>query len=91
MCGIQKDRPIMSVLIQTKYLSPTNKRGPRVKAFFPGFSASATVPYHADLDAEANHMVAVKALCEKSKITVTQWVHGYVPRGFVHISTDKPE
>lgn len=59
--------------ITTRYLSPTNKRGARIKAEVNGYTA--TVPYdyalsdldrhYADLD---RHYAAVKALVEKHKL-----------------------
>lgn len=53
--------------IHTKYISATNTRGSRIKAYTAsGFSAS--VPYPYDLSYELAHFEAVKALVQKHKL-----------------------
>lgn len=60
------------IAIHTKYISPTNTRGARIKAYTAdwgerkGFSAS--IPYPHELSFEACHFQAVKALVEKNKL-----------------------
>lgn len=52
------------IAIETKYLSPTNSRGSRIKAFTSsGFSVS--IPYQHELSHEKLHFEAVKALVKK--------------------------
>ena len=49
--------------IQVKYLSPTDTKGSRTKAFC--YSGSITVPYNYSLDEEGRAMEAGQALIEK--------------------------
>jgi hypothetical protein len=51
------------VVIKTKYLSPTNVRGARIKAEANGWTATILYPYHESH--ELAHYEAVKALIEK--------------------------
>lgn len=51
------------VVIKTKYLSPTNSRGSRIKAEANGFTV--TVPYDYALNNEQVHFKAVQALVAK--------------------------
>ena len=51
--------------IVTKYLSPTNRRGARIKA--AAQAGSITAPWDYDLDTCANHRAAALALAGKFK------------------------
>ena len=54
--------------IVTKYLSPTNTRGARIKATaHTGQGGSITVPWDYALDTSANHRAAALALANKYK------------------------
>jgi len=50
--------------INTKYLSPTNTQGARIKATTAS-GISATVSYNHEFEGAAVHFEAVKALCKK--------------------------
>jgi hypothetical protein len=54
------------VIIKTKYLSPTNSRGSRIKAQANGFSI--TIPYDYALNGEKVHYKAVQALVAKHNL-----------------------
>lgn len=51
-------------IIETKYIGPTNFRGSRVKAFDAN-SNTVTIEWRSELNVEANHLAAAKALLEK--------------------------
>lgn len=51
------------VIIKTKYLSPTNSRGARIKAEANGLTVTIAYPYH--LSHEFCHYEAIKALILK--------------------------
>ena len=55
----------MSRAIITKYLSPTNTKGSRIKALVPNTNWSVTVPYDHSYSFEMVHFEAVKALVTK--------------------------
>jgi hypothetical protein len=60
------------IAIHTKYISASNSRGSRIKAYtaahgdFKGFTA--TISYPCELSGVACHFEAVKALIEKNKL-----------------------
>jgi len=60
------------IAIHTKYISASNSRGSRIKAYtaahgdFKGFTA--TISYPSELSGVACHFAAVKALVEKNKL-----------------------
>lgn len=55
------------IAIHTKYISASNTRGSRIKAYTnTGFTA--TVPYPHELNYEKCHFEAVKALVKKHKL-----------------------
>jgi hypothetical protein len=54
------------VIIKTKYLSPTNTRGSRIKASANGFTV--TISYDYALNDEAVHYKAVQALVAKHNL-----------------------
>jgi hypothetical protein len=60
------------IAIHTKYISPTNTKGSRIKAYtasygdHKGFTATISYPYESDL--VKAHFEAVKALVEKNKL-----------------------
>ena len=60
------------IAIHTKYLSPTNSSGSRIKAFTASWGDSkgfeVTVPYNHALDGVAVHFEAVKALVKKHNL-----------------------
>jgi hypothetical protein len=57
------------IAIHTKYISPTNTRGSRVKAYTAGSGSikgfEVTIPYPYELSGEQVHFAAVKALIKK--------------------------
>lgn len=60
------------IAIHTKYISPTNTRGSRIKAYTANWGSSkgfnVTIPYDYALNDVALHFKAVKALVEKNKL-----------------------
>lgn len=60
------------IAIHTKFISPTNSRGARIKAYtagygdIKGFTATIGYPYH--LSGVECHFEAVKALVKKNKL-----------------------
>jgi hypothetical protein len=55
------------IAVHTKYLSPTNSRGARIKAYTAsGFTATISYPH--EFSHEECHFQAVKALVEKNKL-----------------------
>lgn len=54
------------VIIKTKYLSATNRRGSKIKASANGFTA--TIPYPHALSHELCHFEAVKELIKKHNL-----------------------
>lgn len=59
------------IAIQTKYISPTNTRGSRIKAWVDsdmGHHFTASIPYPHHLSYELVHFEAVKALIKKHKL-----------------------
>ena len=72
------------VAIQTKYISPTNSRGARIKAWTDtGFSVYISYP-HRDSPI-SSHYQAVKALVEKHKLDwdLTAMRYGGTEKGYV--------
>jgi hypothetical protein len=63
--GLLKGLKKMTI-IKTKYLSPTNTRGARIKAMANGFNVS--IPYPYQLSHELVHFEAVKALITKHNL-----------------------
>jgi hypothetical protein len=61
-------------VITTKYISPTNTKGSRIKAT-ASIGSSVTVKYNYYHDSNYNHELAVRALCKK-----LNW-HGTLYRG----------
>lgn len=53
-------------IIKTKFLSPTNSRGSRIKAMANGFTVTISYPYAKNY--EMAHYEAVKALVEKHNL-----------------------
>ena len=62
--------------ITTRYLGPTNNRGPRVRA--STFESAVTIPYDHSKNVEDLHRDAMLALCRKLKWDGT-WVCGTLP------------
>ena len=58
------------IAIHTKYISPTNTRGSRIKAYTANWGSSkgfsVTIPYDYSLSDVALHFKAVKALVDKN-------------------------
>lgn len=70
--------------IETKYLSPTITRGPRVKARC--VAESVTVPWDYSLNVEENHRAAAAALVLKlGWQDYGEWVTGYLGENYVHV------
>jgi len=60
------------IAIHTKYISPTNTRGSRIKAYTANWGSSkgfsVTIPYDYSLSDVALHFKAVKALVDKNNL-----------------------
>jgi len=69
--------------IETKYLSPTNSKGSRIKAFTD--SLSVTIPSHYKKDGAALHFEAVKALKKKHALDwdISEMTYGSTKSGYV--------
>lgn len=68
--------------IQTRYLSATNTRGPRIKAWCAAYSI--TIPYPHELTGQAVHRKAAEALAVKLGWTGTYYgplLGGCLPNG----------
>jgi hypothetical protein len=81
------------IAIQTKYISPTNTRGSRIKAFVSsdmGHNFTASIPYPHHLSHELVHYEAVKALIEKHKLDwdISNMTFGGVRDGYVFCFND---
>lgn len=57
------------IAIHTKFISPTNSRGSRIKAYTTGYGNhkgfSVTIPFPHEYSSESSHFQAVKALVKK--------------------------
>jgi hypothetical protein len=76
------------IAIQTKYISPTNTRGSRIKAFVSsdmGHNLSVVIPYDHSLNCERLHFKAVQALIKKHKLDwdTSNMRFGGVKNGYV--------
>ena len=68
--------------IQTRYLSPTNTRGSRIKAW--AAAGSITIPYPHELSGQAVHRAAAEALAVKlgwTDPTYAPLLGGCLPNG----------
>lgn len=57
------DRPAMQAIF-TKYHGPTDRRGAQISARFPS-GTRISIPYPYEMDSEARHTAAAKALIAK--------------------------
>jgi hypothetical protein len=73
------------IAIQTKYLSATNTKGSRIKAWAAGREWSVTIPYPHELSHEHVHFAAVKAYVKKYKLDwdITNMRFGGTEHGYV--------
>lgn len=71
------------IAITTKYLSPTNNRGSRIKASAKSFNV--TIPYNYSLNDEKLHFEAVKELVRKHKLDwdISVMNYGSTENGYV--------
>ena len=71
------------IAIQTKYLSPTNNKGSRIKAFAESFNV--TIPYDYSLNDEKLHFKAVKELVKKHNLDwdISIMNYGSTKNGYV--------
>jgi len=69
--------------ITTKYLAPTNFKGPRVKAECE--AGSITVEYNHSLDDKAAHTEAFVALAKKLNWHKYIWHRGGLKNGYVFV------
>lgn len=72
------------IAIQTKFISPTNTRGARIKAWTAsGFSA--TIPYPYASGHEKSHFEAVKELVKKHNLdwNLSEMRYGGTDNGYV--------
>lgn len=73
------------IAIQTKYVGPTNSRGPRIIAY--ANKNRVTVPY--DHASNNPHWIAALALCKKMK-WVGELVQGGTDKGEVFVFVELP-
>jgi hypothetical protein len=79
------------IAIHTKYISPTNTRGARIKAYTAGLGDrkgfAATIPYPYELSYEAVHFKAVQALIKNNNLdwdtTAMRWGDSADGKGYV--------
>tara|TARA_R110000868_G_scaffold307218_1_gene568658 strand:+ start:55 stop:303 length:249 start_codon:yes stop_codon:yes gene_type:complete len=71
------------IAITTKYLSPTNNRGSRIKAYAKPFNV--TIPYDYSLSDEKLHFKAVKELVKKHNLNwdISNMNYGSTENGYV--------
>lgn len=72
--------------ITTKYLSPTNRTGSRVKAMCE--TGSVTIPYRSDLSSKDAHKEAFIALAKKLSWDKYTWHIGGLKDGYVFVVAD---
>lgn len=70
--------------IVTKYLGPTDERGPRVKATSAS-GPSITIPWDSASSDDMNHRLAATALCGKLKWDATAMIQGALKSGRVFV------
>jgi PhoPQ-activated pathogenicity-related protein len=85
--------PSYKVAIRTRYLGPTNYRGPRVVAWRADKSSSrsdpssVTISWDADLDMQENHLAAITAYIDGHNAAghdwSGRWVTGATNEGYV--------
>ena len=81
----------MQCVFETKYLSPTNTRGGRVKVLAGG--RTCTVPWDHELGVDANHAAAVREFIKRFNMSgsFADLVGGATHDGrYVFISTNGP-
>ena len=73
------------IAIQTKYLSPTNHKGSRIKAWVSGRPYSVTISYDHKFSHEMVHFQAVKELVKKFNLdwNLDNMRFGGVDNGYV--------
>lgn len=77
-----------SAYIITKFFSPTNSRGSRIKATCQ--CGSITVPWDYALDVDVNHANAMKALINKFNLNWgNEWTVGSNNEGYVFVPVRK--
>ena len=77
-----------SAYITTKFISPTNNRGSRVKASCQ--AGSITIPWAYEYDIEQNHISAFRALVAKLNIDWgDSWTIGANDAGYVFVPVRK--
>ncbi len=69
--------------IETKYLSPTNNRGSRIKA--KAWGGSVTIPYPHECSTEDAHRKAAMALVAKLQWEPETWFQGGSADGFGYV------
>lgn len=74
--------------IETKYVSPTNTRGAKIKAVSSG-GESITIPISYDLDTEQNHAAAAKALKDKLNWK-GKMIGGDTKYGYIFVFEESP-
>jgi hypothetical protein len=77
----------MRQAITTKYIGPRNVRGSRVKATSSS-GLSVTIGWDDELDTDANHIAAARALATKLNWS-GQWVAGATAAGCVFVNVDR--
>jgi hypothetical protein len=76
--------------IQTKYLSPTNTKGSRIKAWTSYGNQSLTISWDYSLNGEANHAKAAMKLAEELN-WFGQYVCGGSNDGCVFVMKDRSD
>jgi len=84
----------MRQFITTKYLGPTNSRGPRLKAFasgsFSGYRPTLTVGWDHGLSPDENHRAVAFALAKRLGWS-GRWIAGGSVDGNVYVTDCDPE
>lgn len=70
----------------TKYLSPTDTRGARIKA--TSELGNVTIPYDHSASMEGAHFQAAKALCRKLKFWPCKLLQGSLKSGYAFVFPD---
>ena len=65
--------------IRTKYMPPTNHRGPQIKAYCQ--AKNITLSWDDSLNADMNHLSAAKTLATQLGWNYGTWVEGELPDG----------
>lgn len=81
------------MIITTKYLGPTNTKGARVVASSKGPNQTyrRVIGWDYELEAEANHTQAARALADSIGVSHRDFVRASTANGFVFVSGSRVE